>query len=68
MCGEIASYYSRLRKLGGAVIDGATRDTLQITEIGFPLIASHVSVSYSGKQGPGAECSGCDGGRRRQSR
>ncbi|WP_234683198.1 RraA family protein [Bradyrhizobium monzae] len=52
--GEIASHYSRIRKLGGAVIDGATRDTVQITEMGFPVFASHVSVSYPGKRGPGA--------------
>jgi 4-hydroxy-4-methyl-2-oxoglutarate aldolase len=52
--GEIASYYSRIRKLSGAVIDGATRDTLQITEMGFPVFASYVSVSYPGKRGPGA--------------
>jgi 4-hydroxy-4-methyl-2-oxoglutarate aldolase len=52
--GEIATYYSQIRKLGGAVIDGATRDTLQITEMGFPVFASHVSVSYPGKRGPGA--------------
>lgn len=52
--GEIASYYSRIRKLGGAVIDGATRDTSQITEMAFPVFASHVSVSYPGKRGPGA--------------
>jgi 4-hydroxy-4-methyl-2-oxoglutarate aldolase len=52
--GEIATYYSRIRKLGGAVIDGATRDTLQITEMAFPVFASHVSVSYPGKRGPGA--------------
>jgi 4-hydroxy-4-methyl-2-oxoglutarate aldolase len=52
--GEIATYYSRIRKLGGAVIDGATRDTLQITGMGFPVFASHVSVSYPGKRGPGA--------------
>jgi hypothetical protein len=36
------------------VIDGATRDTLQITEMAFPVFASHVSVSYPGKRGPGA--------------
>lgn len=52
--GEIASYYSRIRKLGGAVIDGATRDSLQITEMGFPVFAAYVSVSYPGKRGPGA--------------
>ena len=52
--GEIATYYSRIRKLGGAVIDGAMRDTQQITEIAFPVFASHVSVSYPGKRGPGA--------------
>ena len=52
--GEIASYYSRIRKLGGAVIDGAARDTVQITEMGFPVFASYVSVSYPGKRGPGA--------------
>lgn len=52
--GEIASYYSRIRKLGGAVIDGATRDTRQIAEMAFPVFASHVSVSYPGKRGPGA--------------
>ena len=40
--GEIATYYSRIRKLGGAVIDGAMRDTLQITEMAFPVFASHV--------------------------
>jgi 4-hydroxy-4-methyl-2-oxoglutarate aldolase len=52
--GEIASHYSRIRKLSGAVIDGATRDTLQITEMGFPVFASYISVSYPGKRGPGA--------------
>lgn len=52
--GEVASYYSRIRKLGGAVIDGATRDSLQITEMGFPVFATYVSVSYPGKRGPGA--------------
>lgn len=52
--GEIATYYSRIRKLGGAVIDGATRDSLQISEMGFPVFASYVSVSYPGKRGPGA--------------
>ena len=52
--GEIATYYSQIRKLGGAVIDGATRDTLQITEMGFSVFASHISVSYPGKRGPGA--------------
>jgi 4-hydroxy-4-methyl-2-oxoglutarate aldolase len=52
--GEIASYYSRIRKLGGAVIDGATRDSLQITQMGFPVFATYVSVSYPGKRGPGA--------------
>jgi 4-hydroxy-4-methyl-2-oxoglutarate aldolase len=52
--GEIATYYSRIMKLAGAVIDGATRDTLQITEVGFPVFASHISVSYPGKRGPGA--------------
>jgi 4-hydroxy-4-methyl-2-oxoglutarate aldolase len=52
--GEIATYYSQIRKLGGAVIDGATRDTLQITEMAFPVFATHVSVSYPGKRGPGA--------------
>jgi 4-hydroxy-4-methyl-2-oxoglutarate aldolase len=52
--GEIASYYSRIRKLNGAVIDGATRDTLQITEMGFSVFASYISASYPGKRGPGA--------------
>jgi 4-hydroxy-4-methyl-2-oxoglutarate aldolase len=52
--GEIASYYSRIKKLSGAVIDGATRDTVQITEMGFPVFASYISVSYPGKRGPGA--------------
>ncbi len=52
--GEIATYYSRIRKLGGAVIDGAARDTLQITQAGFPVFASYISVSYPGKRGPGA--------------
>jgi 4-hydroxy-4-methyl-2-oxoglutarate aldolase len=52
--GEIATYYSQIRKLGGAVIDGATRDTLQITKAGFPVFTSHICVSYPGKRGPGA--------------
>lgn len=52
--GEIASYYSRIKKLSGAVIDGATRDTVQITEMGFPVFTSYISVSYPGKRGPGA--------------
>jgi len=52
--GEIASYYARARGLAGAVIDGATRDSLQICEMPFPVFASHVCVSYPGKRGPGA--------------
>lgn len=53
LSGEIASY-SRIRKLGGAVIDGATRDSLQTTEMGFPVFATYVSVSSPGKRGPWA--------------
>ncbi|CAN7616194.1 dimethylmenaquinone methyltransferase [Bosea sp. LjRoot9] len=54
MWGEMATYYSRIRKLGGALIDGAARDSLQVCEAGFPVFASHISVSYPGKRGPGA--------------
>lgn len=52
--GEIATYYSRIRKFAGAVIDGATRDTVQIRETGFPVFSTHVSMSYPGKRGPGS--------------
>ena len=54
LLGEIATYCSQVRKVGGAVIDGAKRDTLEITEMAFPVFASHISVSYPGKRGPGA--------------
>ena len=36
------------------MIDGATRDTVQITEMRFPVFTSYLSVSYPGKRGPGA--------------
>lgn len=52
--GEIASYYSRAQKLAGAVVDGASRDSLQISRMEFPVFATYVSVSYPGKRGPGA--------------
>ena len=54
MWGEMATYYSRIRQLNGAIIDGSARDSLQVCEAGFPVFASHVAVSYPGKRGPGA--------------
>lgn len=54
MWGEMATYYSRIRRLAGAVIDGAARDSRQVSEAEFPVFASHIAVSYPGKRGPGA--------------
>lgn len=54
MWGEMATYYSRIRRLAGAVIDGSARDSRQVSEVEFPVFASHIAVSYPGKRGPGA--------------
>lgn len=54
MWGEMATYYGRIRRLAGAVIDGSARDSRQVCEAEFPVFASHIAVSYPGKRGPGS--------------
>lgn len=52
--GDMVTYYSRLKGLGGAVIDGAARDTADVTEMGFPVFSTAISVSHPEKRSPGA--------------
>lgn len=52
--GDMVTYYSRMRGLGGAVIDGAARDTADVTEMGFPVFSTAISVSHPEKRSPGA--------------
>lgn len=52
--GDMVTYYSRLKGLAGAVIDGAARDTADVTEMGFPVFSTAISVSHPDKRNPGS--------------
>ncbi|MBI1218641.1 MAG: 4-carboxy-4-hydroxy-2-oxoadipate aldolase/oxaloacetate decarboxylase [Rhodobacteraceae bacterium] len=52
--GDVVTHYCQIRGIAGAVIDGPARDSLQISELGFPVFASVISVSHPEKRGPGS--------------
>jgi len=52
--GEMVTVFSRLKGLGGAVVDGAIRDTTPIAEMGFPVFSTSISASHPEKRGPGS--------------
>lgn len=52
--GEMVTVFSRLKGLGGAVVDGAIRDTAPIAEMGFPVFSTSISASHPEKRGPGS--------------
>lgn len=52
--GEHATLEAMTRGLAGIVIDGPARDTAAIRRMRAPVWASCISVTSSGKQGPGA--------------
>ncbi len=52
--GDMITYYARLRGIGGAVIDGAARDSGPIREMGFPVFSTAISVSHPEKRSPGS--------------
>jgi 4-hydroxy-4-methyl-2-oxoglutarate aldolase len=52
--GEMVTVFARLKGLGGAVVDGAIRDTDPIRELGFPVFSTSISASHPEKRGPGS--------------
>lgn len=52
--GEMVTFYARLKELGGAVVDGAVRDTEAVQSMGFPVFSTAISVSHPEKRGPGS--------------
>lgn len=52
--GEMVTVYAQLKQIGGAVIDGAARDTAAVAELGFPVFATAISASHPEKRGPGS--------------
>lgn len=52
--GDVACGFAKKKGLAGTVVHGATRDTDAITELGYPVWATAVSVEHPEKRGPGA--------------
>lgn len=52
--GDVACGFAVKKKVAGAVVDGAVRDTDAIREMGFPVWSTAVSVEHPEKRGPGA--------------
>lgn len=54
--GEILSEAARARGLGGLVIDGGVRDTVELQAVGFPVFSATVSIRGTRKdaESPGA--------------
>ena len=52
--GEMVTVFARLQGLGGAVVDGAIRDTDPIRALGFPVFSTAISASHPDKRGPGS--------------
>jgi len=50
----MVTVFARLKGLGGAVVDGAIRDTDPIRELGFPVFSTSISASHPEKRGPGS--------------
>jgi 4-hydroxy-4-methyl-2-oxoglutarate aldolase len=52
--GDVACGFAMKKRVAGAVVDGAVRDTDAIREMGFPVWATAISVEHPEKRGPGA--------------
>lgn len=52
--GDMITFYARLKGLGGAVVDGAVRDTSSVEALDFPVFSTAISVSHPEKRGPGS--------------
>lgn len=52
--GDMITFYAKLIGLGGAVVDGAVRDTSSVGELEFPVFSTAISVSHPEKRGPGS--------------
>ncbi|WP_323039441.1 4-carboxy-4-hydroxy-2-oxoadipate aldolase/oxaloacetate decarboxylase [Gemmobacter sp.] len=52
--GDMVTFYARLKGLGGAVVDGAVRDTADVAAMGYPVFSTAISVSHPEKRGPGS--------------
>ena len=52
--GDVACGFAVKKKVAGAVVDGAVRDTDAIRDLGFPVWATAISVEHPEKRGPGA--------------
>jgi 4-hydroxy-4-methyl-2-oxoglutarate aldolase len=51
--GEIMALACQMRGIAGLVIDGAVRDSAQITSLGFPIFARGLNIRGTVKQDPG---------------
>ncbi|RFU62806.1 RraA family protein [Peribacillus saganii] len=51
--GEIMCHYARSRGIAGFVVDGAVRDRLSISNMGFPVFSKGVTPRGPYKEGPG---------------
>jgi 4-hydroxy-4-methyl-2-oxoglutarate aldolase len=51
--GEIMALACQMRGIAGLVIDGAVRDSAQITSLGFPVFARGLNIRGTVKQDPG---------------
>ncbi|HKY94862.1 MAG TPA: 4-carboxy-4-hydroxy-2-oxoadipate aldolase/oxaloacetate decarboxylase [Kiloniellales bacterium] len=52
--GELVTVFARLKGIGGAVVDGAIRDTDPIRALAFPVFSTSISASHPEKRGPGS--------------
>lgn len=52
--GELMAVAASKRGIAGTIIDGGVRDVVEVSEMGFPLFARHVSPKGSNKQQDGA--------------
>jgi 4-hydroxy-4-methyl-2-oxoglutarate aldolase len=53
--GEIMALACQMQGIGGLIIDGAVRDSVQITKMGFPVFArgKHIRGTFKNDQGTG---------------
>ncbi|MGH3319057.1 MAG: 4-carboxy-4-hydroxy-2-oxoadipate aldolase/oxaloacetate decarboxylase [Streptosporangiaceae bacterium] len=54
MFGEMLASSLMARRVRGVVLDGGTRDTAELRELGFPVWSRHVSVQGTVKASPGS--------------
>lgn len=52
--GDMITFYSQIKKLGGAVVDGGVRDTETVQNMGFPVFSTAICAAHPEKRGPGA--------------